>query len=112
MTIFAFKPYQPVKRFVASPVRQAKATVNAMYSRNFFIPRTIFTAPRFVILVAGPVIIKAAALPMLMPSESYCIRSGIVPPPQAYSGTPTVAAISTPKPSFLPNNLLTNSAGT
>ena len=33
----------------------------ARYSKNSFIPSTIFNAPRFVILVAGPVIMNAAA---------------------------------------------------
>ena len=55
---------------------------------------------------------NAAALPMLMPSTSHCCKSGIVPPPHMYSGTPMVAAISTPKPSFFPNRELTNSPGT
>lgn len=45
---------------------------NPMYSRNFRIPSTILKAPRFVIFVAGPVIIKEAAAPMLMPDASHC----------------------------------------
>lgn len=32
---------------------------------------------------AGPVIMKAAALPRLMPSRSQAWSSGMVPPPQA-----------------------------
>ena len=44
---------------------------------------TIFRAPRFVILVAGPVTMKEAAAPMLIPDASHCCRRGMVPPPQA-----------------------------
>ena len=42
----------------------------------------IFSAPRFVIFVAGPVIMNAEADPRLMPSASQLCKSGIVPPPQ------------------------------
>jgi phosphoenolpyruvate-protein kinase (PTS system EI component) len=38
-----------------------------MYSKKRLIPNTIFKAPRFVIFVAGPVIINAAADPTLIP---------------------------------------------
>ena len=57
--------------------------VNIQYSANRLAPSTIFTAPRLVIFAAGPVIIKAAALPRLIPSASHAWSSGIVPPPQA-----------------------------
>ena len=55
---------------------------------------------------------KAAALPMLIPSASHCCSSGMVPPPQAYSGTPIAAAISTPKASLPPKTAVIASAGT
>ena len=41
-------------------------------------PRTIFNAPRFVILVAESVTIKAVALPGLMPSIRHHIAKRIV----------------------------------
>ena len=50
------------------PVSKAKTTVNKRYRINRFKPNTIYTAPKLVIFVAGPVIINAAALPMLIPS--------------------------------------------
>lgn len=53
-----------------------KATTNTQYKTNRFNPSTIFTAPRLVILVAGPVIMKAAALPKLIPSESVALEVG------------------------------------
>ena len=49
---------------------------------------------------------------MLLPSAIHSFSSGIVPPPHMYTGTPMVAAISTPNPLFLPNKLLTKSPGT
>lgn len=45
---------------------------NARYSRNLFTPSTIFSAPKLVIFVAGPVTMKADALPMLIPEASHC----------------------------------------
>lgn len=69
--------------FVSSPVAREKTITKAMYRTNRLSPNTIFRAPRFVIFVAGPVIIKAAALPMLIPEASHCCNSGMVPPPQA-----------------------------
>ena len=59
------------------PPAKAKRTVNARYSKKRRIPSTIFTAPRFVIFVAGPVIINAAADPILIPSYSHALRSEI-----------------------------------
>ena len=94
------------------PVRKENNITKPIYSRKFSNPNTIFNAPRFVIFVAGPVIIKAAALPMLIPSISHACKSGIVPPPQAYRGTPMVAAISTPKASFPPKAAVITSSGT
>ena len=85
---------------------------NTQYSRKCLIPSTALSAPRFVIFVAGPVIINAAALPRLMPLASHVLMIGIVPPPQTYSGTPTVDAISTPQASFPPNIKVTASCGT
>ena len=70
---------------------------------KFLIPRMIFTAPRLVNFVAGPVIIKAAAAPILKPLCSHSINNGIVPPPQTYIGTPKVAANSMPNPCCGPN---------
>ena len=70
-------------RLTSNPVTRENAMTKARYSKNRFIPNTIFSAPRFVILVAGPVIIKADALPMLIPMASHSRISGIVPPPQA-----------------------------
>ena len=70
-------------RFTNIPVTSENTITKAKYSKNRFIPNTIFRAPRFVIFVAGPVIIKAEALPILIPSASHWISSGIVPPPQA-----------------------------
>lgn len=65
------------------PERKDAVKTNAIYSANLFQPVAIFSAPRFVIFVAGPVIIKAAALPRLIPSASQPCKRGIVPPPQA-----------------------------
>lgn len=76
--------------------------IKARYSKNRFIPNTIFSAPKLVIFVEGPVSIKDAALPTLMPSNSQLCNSGIVPPPHAQSGTPIVAAIKTPNPFHVP----------
>ena len=90
-------------RFTIKPVTSEKAMTNPKYSKKRFIPRTIFNAPRFVIFVDGPVIMNAAALPMLIPFQSHCCKRGMVPPPQAYKGTPMVAAIKIPKPSLSPN---------
>jgi hypothetical protein len=69
--------------FIASPVNSEKAMVNRKYTIKRFAPVTILTAPRFVILVAGPVIIKADAAPRLMPELSHSWSNGTVPPPQA-----------------------------
>lgn len=93
-------------------VSKENAITKARYRRNLMIPNTIFTAPRLVILVEGPVSINAAALPMLIPSASHIWSSGMVPPPQAYNGTPTVPAISTPNASLPPNSTVIASAGT
>lgn len=68
-------PYQfqnYTSKFTAIPHRKENSITNRIYSANRFHPMTIFRAPRFVIFVAGPVIMKAAALPMLMPSHSHC----------------------------------------
>ena len=54
------------------PQRKENSITKPIYSKNRFQPTAIFRAPRFVILVAGPVIIKAAALPRLIPSHSHC----------------------------------------
>lgn len=70
-------------RLVSNPVIRENAITKAIYRTNRFIPRTIFNAPRLVIFVAEPVIINAAALPMLIPETSHCYSNGIVPPPQA-----------------------------
>ena len=64
-----------------APDKSANAMQNRMYRANRFAPSTIFIAPRFVIFVAGPVIINAAALPMLIPFCSHSTNSGMVPPP-------------------------------
>lgn len=51
--------------------------------------------------------------PRLIPFQSHCCSNGIVPPPQAYSGTPIVAAINRPNPSFCSPKIPANvSAGT
>lgn len=86
------------------PDKKAKIIVNKIYSTNRLKPSTIFKAPRFVIFVAGPVIINAHAAPILMPPTSHHCNKGIVPPPQAYNGTPIVAAMRSPKASLFPNN--------
>ena len=65
------------------PVSRANTIVNDRYKIKRFNPSTIFTAPRLVIFVVGPVIINAEALPRLIPSESHCNSNGIVPPPHA-----------------------------
>ena len=52
------------------PQMNAYTITNAAYSANLLQPIAIFSAPRFVIFVAGPVIMKAAAEPRLMPSRS------------------------------------------
>ena len=96
-----------------SPVIRENTITKAIYRTKRFIPSTIFNAPRFVIFVAGPVIINAAALPMLIPETSHCCKSGIVPVSYTQSGTPMVAAISTPNPSLLfPKSSAKPSAGT
>ena len=63
----AHKIYQ-IRIFTIMSPAKAKRTVKARYSKKRRIPSTIFTAPRFVIFVAGPVIINAAADPILIPS--------------------------------------------
>jgi hypothetical protein len=72
----------------------------------------IFTAPIFVIFIAGPVIINAEADPSDIPLSIHEIRRGIVPPPQTYRGTPTVAAIRRPNPRFFPKSAAMASGGT
>ncbi len=68
------KIYQ-IRIFTTMPPAKAKRTVNARYSKKRRIPSTIFIAPRFVIFVVGPVIINAAADPILIPSYSHALRS-------------------------------------
>ena len=53
------------------PFNNEYAIIKTIYAMNFPAPRTIFNAPRFVIFVAGPVIMKALALAMLIPSASH-----------------------------------------
>ena len=69
--------------FTRIPAKKENNMTNARYKAKRFGPRMIFTAPKLVIFVAGPVIINEAALPTLIPSKSHCCSSGIVPPPQA-----------------------------
>ncbi len=59
--------------FTTSPQSSENTITYAMYRINRLTPRTIFSAPRLEIFVAGPVIINVDALPMLMPS----IRHGV-----------------------------------
>ena len=47
-----------------------------------------------------------------IPLAASVSKSGIVPPPQAYNGTPIVAAIKTPHASFPPKNRTITSCGT
>ena len=64
------------------PDNTEKSIINARYKRKRLIPITIFSAPRFVIFVAGPVSIKAAADPGLkvrfrdIPTETLSFQSG------------------------------------
>ena len=44
-----------ITRFTASPHRNENSITKRMYRAKRFHPRAIFRAPRFVILVAGPV---------------------------------------------------------
>jgi len=83
-----------------------------IYSTNLLIPSTILSAPRFVIFVAGPVIINAVADPKLIPLASHCCSKGIVPPPQTYIGTPIEAAINIPNALLFPKNRAITSSGT
>ena len=62
---------------------KANNIIKAKYSIKLLAPSTIFNAPKFVIFVAGPVIINAVAEPILIPLASHCCKRGIVPPPQA-----------------------------
>ena len=98
--------------FTKRPVNKEKTIVKTIYRPKYRIPSTILRAPRLVIFVAGPVSMKEAALPTLMPSHSHCCKSGMVPPPQAYRGMPMVAAINTPSASLPPNSAVITSAGT
>ena len=66
-----------------NPLIIEKIITYIRYKANLLNPRTIFNAPRFVIFVEGPVIIKAVALPILIPPNNQYLKSGIVPPPQA-----------------------------
>ena len=59
-------------KFTTIPHRKENNITKSIYKTNRPQPIAIFNAPRFVILVAGPVIMKAAALPMLIPSHSHC----------------------------------------
>ena len=52
--------------FTKPPVINENRITNNIYIKKFFTPRAIFKAPRFVIFVAGPVIIKEAAEPALI----------------------------------------------
>ena len=54
--------------FTMIPDMSENTMTNSRYSKNLLNPSTIFRALRFVIFVAGPVSMKDAALPMLMPS--------------------------------------------
>jgi hypothetical protein len=65
------------------PVMNAHRIENRRYMAKSLVPRIIFTAPRFVIFVTGPVIINAAPEPMLIPIRSQSMSNGIVSPPQA-----------------------------
>ncbi len=49
-----------------TPDKSEKAITNKRYRRKRRRPSTIFSAPRFVIFVAGPVSIKAVALPHIL----------------------------------------------
>ena len=77
--MFSFVCYQ-ISMFTTSPIIRAKIILYARYSAKFLAPRTIFSAPRLLIFVAGPVNIKEAALPTLIPSHNHCCSKGIVPP--------------------------------
>lgn len=60
--------YPQPTAFTTIPVSNENNITKARYKTNRFMPKTILTAPRFVIFVDGPVSINAAALPMLIPS--------------------------------------------
>ena len=76
-------PIHQMSKLTIMPAKKENSITNARYKANRFVPMIIFTAPRLVIFVAGPVIINEAALPTLIPSKSHCCSKGIVPPPQA-----------------------------
>ena len=59
-------------RFTIIPHRNENSMTKRIYRAKRFQPIAIFSAPRFVIFVAGPVIMKAAALPILIPPQSHC----------------------------------------
>ena len=46
-----------------SPEIRAKLIIKSRYNIKFFMPSAIFSAPKLVIFVAGPVIMNAVALP-------------------------------------------------
>lgn len=58
---------QAINILTSSPVAKEKSMINARYSKKRLTPNTIFSAPRLVSLVDGPVSMNAEALPMLMP---------------------------------------------
>ena len=59
-------------RVYRHPAQERKRHDKEKIQSEPFHPMAIFKAPRFVIFAAGPVIMKAAALPMLIPSHSHC----------------------------------------
>lgn len=103
---------QTQSKLTIMPLARAKTIIKAMYKAKLFAPKTIFKDPKLVIFVAGPVIIKAEAEPILIPDAIHCCKRGIVPPPQAYRGTPIVAAIKSPKPLLFTKRFAKASAGT
>ena len=79
------------------PERKDAVKTNAIYSANLFQPVAIFSAPRFVIFVAGPVIIKAASQSSRIPLLDTEAASGIVPYMHSGDAIPRILAGTSPR---------------
>ena len=98
---------------VVIPVPPLHTWVTALFATVFGLGRVPLAIPSLLSVLATAIVVFALGrrrfgemagglgaiavvmtLPMLIPSASHCCSSGMVPPPQAYSGTPIVAAIS------------------
>lgn len=60
-----------IHQSVSHPAASEKSRTNRRYRKKCPLPRQLFRALRLMIFVAGPVIMKAAALPGLMPFRSH-----------------------------------------